>query len=87
MAYRVGSTHRVGSNGQVTLPENVRQALRLETGSEVEFAMNAAGEIVMRKARRTAPRSRNPNRFAEARGTAPIKWNADELMKLLRGDD
>lgn len=79
--------NRVTSYGEVIIPKEVRDALRLEAGSEVEFAMNSAGEIVMRKARRTVPRNRDPNRFEAVRGTADIKWDTDELMKMLRGDD
>ncbi|WP_147652325.1 AbrB/MazE/SpoVT family DNA-binding domain-containing protein [Vulcaniibacterium gelatinicum] len=69
--------------GQVTIPKPVRDALRLEPGSAVEFAVNAAGEVVVRKAgsRRRAPRR---DRFEAARGKAQVKWRSDELMALLR---
>lgn len=79
--------NRMTVYGDINIPKNVRDYLRLEAGSEVSFVMNSDGEIVMRKAPRTMPRNKNPNRFYEAIGTADIKWDADELMKLLRGDD
>lgn len=69
--------------GQVTIPKPVRDALQLAPGSAVEFAVNAAGEVVVRKARpRAADRRRD--RFEAARGKAQVKWRSDELMALLR---
>lgn len=80
--------NRVTSCGEVIIPKNVRDYLRLEGGNEVEFVMNSDGEIVMRKAPRTTPRNRNPNRFHEARGTAEIKFGSTAAaMKFMRGDD
>jgi antitoxin PrlF len=34
--------------GQMTLPASVREALRVEAGDEIEFAVVANGEVVMR---------------------------------------
>ena len=80
--------NRMALDGEVVIPKNVRDYLRLEGGSEVEFVMNSDGEIVLRKAPRTVPRNKNPNRFHEARGTAEIKWGStDAFMKHMRGDD
>lgn len=70
------------SKGQVTVPKKIRDALHLEPGSAVEFAVNSAGEVVLRKAGRKA--ATKQNRFEALRGTAQIKWNTEELMKLLR---
>lgn len=71
------------SKGQVTIPKKVRDALRLGPGSTVEFAVNEAGEIVLRKAGRRSAATRD--RFASVRGSAQIKWRTEELMALLRG--
>lgn len=68
--------------GQVTIPKRVRDALGLVPGSEVEFAMNEAGEVVLHKA--GPPRARKRDRFEAARGKATVKWRTDELMALLR---
>ncbi|MGH8085167.1 MAG: AbrB/MazE/SpoVT family DNA-binding domain-containing protein [Lysobacter sp.] len=69
--------------GQVTIPKLVRDALHLEPGSPVEFAVNAAGDIVVRKAG-TRRAGKRPDRFETARGKAQVKWRSDELMALLR---
>lgn len=73
------------SKGQVTIPKPIRDALNLAPGSRVDFAVNADGDIVIRKVG-TRP-SRKPDRFQAARGRADIKWRTDELMALLRGED
>jgi AbrB family looped-hinge helix DNA binding protein len=77
--------HRITVKGQVTIPKHVRDALKLAPGDRVEFQLNTAGEIVVRKAGKLPPP--RPDRFDLARGTATIKWRTDELMALLRGDD
>lgn len=69
--------------GQVTIPKPVRDALQLEPGSPVEFAVNASGDVVVRKAGGRI-RSRRRDRFEAARGKAQVKWRSDELMALLR---
>jgi antitoxin PrlF len=75
--------------GQVTIPKNLRDALRLAPGDGVEFAVNATGEVVVHKAGgRTSGRAvRKRDRFEAARGKAQVKWRTDELMALLRGAD
>ena len=70
------------SKGQVTIPKQVRDALDLGPGSEVEFAVNASGEVVLLKAGKR--RARRGDRFEAARGKAQVKWRSDELMALLR---
>lgn len=75
--------------GQVTIPKNVRDALRLAPGDGVEFAVNTTGEVVVHKAgdRKRARPVRKRDRFEAARGKAQVKWRTDELMALLRGAD
>lgn len=69
--------------GQVTIPKQVRDALNLEPGTPVEFAINDAGEVVVRKAGRDR-RKAGRDRFEAARGKAQLKWRTDDLMALLR---
>lgn len=71
--------------GQVTLPRQVREALRLSPGDAVDFEVNREGEVVVRKA--GTPPASERDRFESARGKAQVKWHTDELMALLRGTD
>jgi AbrB family looped-hinge helix DNA binding protein len=78
-------TTTLTSKGQVTIPKQIRDALGLVPGSEVDFGIDNAGEIVVRKA---GARTRHkPDRFEAARGKADVKWRTDDLVALLRGED
>jgi len=74
------------SKGQVTVPKPVRDHLGIKPGSAVEFALDEAGEVVLRKAR-GSKKKKPPSRFARVRGTATAKMTTDEIMALTRGDD
>jgi AbrB family looped-hinge helix DNA binding protein len=70
--------------GQVTIPKQIRDALNLQPGSSVDFAVNRDGEVVLHKA---SPKSkRKVDRFEAARGKADVAWRTQDLMALLRGD-
>lgn len=74
--------------GQVTIPKKVREALRLVPGDGVEFAVNAAGQVVVEKVRGDPPgKAAKRDRFEAVRGKAQVKWRTDDLMALLRGSD
>ena len=76
----------VTSKGQVTIPKQVRDALHVGPGSLVEFEVNQAGEVVLRKGgKRVSARPKKKDRFDKVRGSAQIKWRTAELMDLLRG--
>ena len=70
--------------GQVTIPKQIREALRMTSGCSVEIAVNAEGNIVIRKVGSESDRKRD--RFAAARGMADVKWRTDDLMAFLRGE-
>jgi antitoxin PrlF len=70
--------------GQVTIPKAIRDALGLEPGMEVDFAVNREGEVVLQRASRAA--KGGVDRFEAARGKADVRWRTDELMALLRGE-
>ena len=72
---------KLTSKGQVTIPKRLRDHLGLKPGSEVEFAMNNQGEIVVRT-KEKLPKSR----FDAIRGTRNLGMTTDESMRLLRGD-
>lgn len=73
----------VTTKGQVTIPKAIRDHLGIEPGSEVEFAVEADGRTVLRRADGKRP----PSRFAKLRGSVKTGMSTDELMALLRGED
>lgn len=75
---------KLNCKGQVTIPKQIRDALRMTSGCSVDFAVNAEGDVVIRKARSESGRTRD--RFDAARGMADVKWRTDDLMGLLRGE-
>lgn len=70
--------------GQVTIPKHIRDELGLTPGSQLDFAINRDGEIVMRRS--TSTTKTRKSRFEAVRGKADIKWRTDDLMALLRGE-
>jgi antitoxin PrlF len=82
---RIAMPYTLTPKGQVTVPKPIRDALGLTAGSQVEFAVNPQGDVVLRPVA-TAMRRRTskPDRFDAVRGSATLKGRTDELMKLLR---
>lgn len=77
--------HQVTQKGQVTIPKKVREYLGIGPGSDVEFELDAAGEVRLRKAGRYARHAPPRNVFAAIRGTRKTGMRTDEVMELLRG--
>ena len=74
----------VTSKGQVTIPKRMRDHLGVKAGTEVDFQINAAGEVVVVKKGR-----RSKSVFAKIRGSARGKgpnMTTDEIMALTRGE-
>jgi antitoxin PrlF len=74
------------NKGQVTIPKRIRDALRLQPGAVVEFSINAAGKVVLRRQRPAGHGSARRDRFDAVRGSADLRRRTDELMKLLRAE-
>jgi antitoxin PrlF len=74
---------RVTRKGQVTIPKRVRDYLRIEPGSMVEFDLTPDGRIVLIN-QDAEPK---PDRFERIRGTATVKLTTDEIMAMTRGED
>jgi antitoxin PrlF len=74
----------ITSKGQVTIPKHIRDALQLEPGNAVDFSVNRAGEVVLRRAK--PARKGAGERFAAVRGRAEVEWRTRDLMKLLRDE-
>ena len=73
---------RLTSKGQVTIPQEFREALGLMPHSEVEFELD--GDAVrIRKARKAD--GRGAAVVARLRGTATSRLSTSEIMKLTRG--
>jgi AbrB family looped-hinge helix DNA binding protein len=79
---RAAMATTVTSKGQVTIPKPIRDHLGIGPGSHVAFRLADDGSIVIEKADGT----REPSRFAKARGSAGPGMTTDELMALLRGE-
>jgi len=73
----------VTSKGQVTIPKRVRDLLKIEPGSAVDFHVEADGRVTLRKEGRAA---KVRSRFAELRGRATVRMSTDEIMALTRGE-
>ncbi len=74
----------VTTKGQVTIPKPVRDFLRIEAGTAVDFLVGEDGRVTLRVAGRGAE---GRSRFERARGMAGPGPSTDELMRLLRPDD
>ncbi|MBI5130789.1 MAG: AbrB/MazE/SpoVT family DNA-binding domain-containing protein [Rhodopseudomonas palustris] len=74
---------RVTSDGQVTIPPDVLEALGVAPGEEIDFKRAADGAVVLEKAARS-----DPNRpWDKARGSADAGMSGEELIQLLRDGD
>jgi AbrB family looped-hinge helix DNA binding protein len=73
---------RVTEKGQITIPKDLRDALGIGAGSEVEFERHDDA-IVVRKV------SQGPTRgsrlAARLRGRGDVRMTTDEIMALTRG--
>jgi len=72
---------RVTEKGQVTIPKELRDALGIGAGTEVEFKM-ADDSIVVRKVHRGP--TRGELLVERLRGRGDIRMTTDEIMALTR---
>ena len=70
---------RVTQKGQVTIPLEVRQALGIRPGSDVEFQLDTDG------ARLVIDRERAAEEIAHMRGAGDVDLTTDEILALTRG--
>jgi antitoxin PrlF len=74
---------RVTEKGQVTIPKELRDALGISAGTEVEF-QRRKDALVVRKAKvGTGRRTRLAERL---RGRGDVEMTTDEIMALTRAD-
>ena len=68
--------------GQVTIPKQIRDALDLQPGCKLNFAINDEGDVLLQK----AAINQKKDRFEQVRGKADVKWGTQDLMNLMRGE-
>jgi AbrB family looped-hinge helix DNA binding protein len=75
------------AEGQVTIPQTIREQAGLHPHSEVEFELRANGEVLIRPVAAAAPGLRAA--FARVRGSANAgqfkDMDTDAFMAFLRG--
>ena len=74
---------RVTAKGQVTIPQDIREALGIVPSSEVEFVREGA-RVWVRKRKPGAARARDL--IARMRGRATARMSTEEILRLTRGD-
>lgn len=83
---------RVTEKGQVTIPKDIRDRLRIEAGSEVEFIERADGAVELVRTSDDSMREQALHRsldewFRQIEGTGDSGLSSDEIMSLTRGHD
>ncbi|MBJ7608094.1 MAG: AbrB/MazE/SpoVT family DNA-binding domain-containing protein [Candidatus Dormibacteraeota bacterium] len=73
---------KVTEKGQVTIPKDLREALGIGAGSEVEFACQDDAIVVRKVTDRPTRGSRLADRL---RGRGDVRMTTDEIMALTRG--
>jgi antitoxin PrlF len=79
-------TTTLDNQGQILIPEDIRTELELTPGCEFTVKIGAGGDLILHRETAVELAIREAN-FDRAIGSADIKWDTDELMALLRGDD
>ena len=74
---------RVTEKGQVTIPKELRDALGIGAGTEVEFERRE-DTLVVRKA--DTPATRGRHLAQRLRGRGDVAMTTDEIMALTRAD-
>ena len=69
---------RVTQKGQVTIPLEVRRALGIQPGSEVQFELDDEGARLLVDSKRAAAE------IARMRGAGDVELSTDEILALTR---
>lgn len=75
----------VTQKGQATIPKPIRDMLKLEAGSRVDFVPTADG-VKLVKCGPVPEGDKAPSRFGVLRGSATVCMSTDEIMALTRGE-
>jgi bifunctional DNA-binding transcriptional regulator/antitoxin component of YhaV-PrlF toxin-antitoxin module len=75
---------KVSLDGQVTVPQYIRESLGLLPNTEVQWELRA-GEAILRRAPGDA-RGRGREFVEKMRGRGTVRMSTDEIIALTRGD-
>jgi AbrB family looped-hinge helix DNA binding protein len=75
---------KVTTKGQVTIPQDMREQLGIQPGSEVEFRVEGKG-LKLTRIRKGPARGRRIVEHMRGRGT--VKMTTEEIMALTRGEE
>ena len=75
----------VTTKGQVTIPKPIRDFLGLKAGSEIEFARNSDGDVVLKPAKKNSKTSRFGKFRGHARRAMGKGMSTDDILALTRG--
>ena len=71
---------RVTTNGQVTIPQHIREKLGIIPATDIEFIEEKDRVYIVKK---RGSEKRN-NKFKKLRGVATVRMTTDEIMALTR---
>ena len=77
----------VTSKGQITLPKPLRDRLELKAGSQVDFVVNASGDVILKAAKKPLNKAAEAYRAAlrSVSGSADKRFaTTDEFMRFVR---
>lgn len=81
---------RLTSKGQVTIPQEIREKLGLQAGTEVEFDIVDDGVRIRKAGSQERRRQQVRQWIASIRGSARnsrVQLTTDQIMALTRGED
>jgi AbrB family looped-hinge helix DNA binding protein len=74
---------RINSKGQVTIPHEIRERLRLLPDTEVEFVVSGHSVQIV-KSKNVARRKRGQAMVRRLRGRSSVTMSTDEILALTR---
>jgi AbrB family looped-hinge helix DNA binding protein len=78
---------KLTSKGQVTVPQHIRAAAGIQPHSEVEFSINADGDVVLKKLAAVSPIRAALDRVAGSASAPEFKgMTTDDYMRFIRGE-
>lgn len=90
MYYYSGNTGRkmmrMTSKGQVTIPQHIREAAGFRPGNDLEFVMDDAGIVRVRRHTDQPENIALKTAIARLRGSAGTSMTTDEIMALTRSE-